>query len=223
VRAAYDKTQYDAGTVSADPDLKRHWEQLLSSSHIPAALGMPAFDAVCRAYREPQRHYHTLQHLEHMLGLVYASGNAQHPEALWATWYHDLVYRPGRSDNEERSAEQARVTLQQLRVDNSIIARTEQIILATRSHTFAGTDTVLQGVLDADMAILGAEPARYREYCEQVHREFSAIPGLLFRRGRRQFLEQVLAQARIFVTDWFWQRFETQARANLAAELTALR
>jgi predicted metal-dependent HD superfamily phosphohydrolase len=208
--------------VNAVPVLREYWQQLLSGSQLPAARGMSAFDAVCRAYQEPQRHYHTLQHLEHMLGLVYASGNAQ-PAALWATWYHDVVYQPGRSDNEARSAELARATLQALSVDHSVIARTEQIILATRSHTFDGVDAVLQGVLDADMAILGAAPARYHEYCEQVRREFSAVPGLLFRRGRRRFLEQVLAQARIFATDWFWQRFETQARANLASELAALK
>jgi len=69
------------------------------------------------------------------------------------------------------------------------------------------------------MAILGAPPDRYRRYCDQVRHEFSALPGPVFRLGRRHFLEQVLAQERIFATEWFWQRFEAQARANLASEL----
>jgi predicted metal-dependent HD superfamily phosphohydrolase len=202
-----------SGTV-----LQRHWDQLLSASQIPAALGEPVLAELNRAYQEPQRHYHTLQHLEHMLGLLHASGNVP-PAAQWATWYHDYVYQPGRSDNEQRSADQARVTLTQLQVPQAVISHTEQIILATRSHTSAGTDAVLHGVLDADMAILGSPPDRYREYCEQVRREFALTPELLFRHGRRHFLEQVLAQERIFATDWFWQRFEAQARENLASEL----
>jgi predicted metal-dependent HD superfamily phosphohydrolase len=198
--------------------LQHHWDQLLRACRIPATLGAPAFAELCRAYQEEHRHYHTLQHLEHMLGLVYESGNA-YPAALWATWYHDLVYQPGHGDNETRSAAQARAALTPLDVPEAVIARTEQIILATRSHTCAGTDPVLQGVLDADMAILGAPPDRYRRYCEQVRHEFSALAEPVFRLGRRHFLEQVLAQERIFATEWFWQRFEAQARANLASEL----
>jgi predicted metal-dependent HD superfamily phosphohydrolase len=201
--------------------LQHQWTQLLQVTQIPAATGAAAFAELCQAYQERQRHYHTLAHLEYMLGLVYDSGNAQ-PAALWATWYHDFVYRPGRSDNEARSAEHARHVLTALQVTEPIIARCEQIILATRSHTFAGTDVELQGVLDADMAILGTPAQRYLEYCAEVRREFSLTPGLLFRRGRRHFIEQVLAQSRIFVTEWFWQRFEAQARDNLASELTRL-
>jgi predicted metal-dependent HD superfamily phosphohydrolase len=198
--------------------LQHHWDQLLRAARIPGTLGACAFDELCRAYQQEHRHYHTLQHLEHMLGLVYESGNA-YPAALWATWYHDLVYQPGHVDNELLSAEQARAALTHLHVPETVIVRTEQIILATRSHTFAGTDPVLQGVLDADMAILGAPPDRYRRYCEQVRHEFGKLAEPVFRLGRRQFLEQVLAQERIFATEWFWQRFEAQARANLAGEL----
>jgi predicted metal-dependent HD superfamily phosphohydrolase len=209
------------GAVSDATVLQHHWTQLLQAAPIPTATGTAAFAELCQAYQQQHRHYHTLAHLEHMLGLVYDSGNAQ-PAALWATWYHDCVYRPGRSDNEARSAEHAHHVLIRLQVADPIIARCEQIILATRSHTFDGTDAELQGVLDADMAILGTPPQRYLEYCAEVRREFALTPGPLFRRGRRRFIEQVLAQSRIFATDWFWQRFETQARDNLASELARL-
>ncbi len=203
------------------PALRRRWDQLLQQSQIPAARGEQAFDALCAAYQEKQRHYHTLMHIKHMLALVSESGNTQ-SEAGWATWYHDYVYRPGRSDNEQRSAAIARDTLAGLQVPQSVIDRTCDIILATRSHRFAGTDPVLQGVLDADMAILGTPPARYGEYCDEVRREFGLTPRLLFNRGRRHFIAEVLSQSRIFATDWFYERFEAQARSNLQAELTQL-
>ena len=209
------------GAVTTMTALQLCWSQLLQAAQIPAPSGATAFDELCHAYQEEHRHYHTLVHIEHMLGLVYDSGNAQ-PAALWATWYHDFIYRPGWSDNEARSAEHARQVLTRLQVAEPIIERCEHIILATRSHTFAGSDAELQGVLDADMAILGAPPQRYLEYCAEVRREFALIPEPAFRRGRRDFLEQVLAQSRIFATEWFWQRFEAQARDNLKNELARM-
>jgi predicted metal-dependent HD superfamily phosphohydrolase len=207
--------------VNASTLLQQRWQELLQASRVTEARGAPAFAELCAAYQQAQRHYHTLAHLEHMLDLVHESGNAR-AEALWATWYHDVIYRPGRNDNEKRSAELAGARMASLGVSPECIDRARQIILATRSHTFAGIDPILQGVLDADMAILGAPPERYREYCEQVRREFGWTPGPLFERGRRHFIEAVLAQERVFATDWFFQRFEAQARTNLAAELERL-
>src|SRR5262245_55821527 len=86
--AACARKQYDGPMIVSavlQQSLQRHWDQLCSASQIAAALGAPALAELYRAYSEEHRHYHTLQHLEHMLGLVNDSGNA-HPEALWATW-----------------------------------------------------------------------------------------------------------------------------------------
>ena len=209
--------------MSADTTLRLQqcWQQLLQASQIPQERGEQAFADVCQAYAQKHRHYHTLAHLDHMLGLLYDSGNTE-PEALWATWYHDYVYRPGRSDNERRSAESARSALSSMQVAEPTVQRTTQIILATQSHRYEGTDPVLQGVLDADMGILGSARAQYQDYCDNVRREFALTPSLLFNRGRRRFLEAVLAQSRIFATEWFFERFELPARDNLRSELLRL-
>ena len=217
----YDHTMQSALDPHFTPRLQQRWDELLTRSQVAPARGQATFADLCAAYAQPQRHYHTLTHLDHMLGLLYDSGNTQ-PAALWATWYHDYVYRPGRSDNEQRSAEIAGSTLQELQVAEPTVRRTQQIILATQSHRYAGDDPVLQGVLDADMAILGVAPDRYREYCGNVRLEFSLTPRLLFNRGRRSFIETVLAQPRIFTTEWFFERFENQARDNLRTELLEL-
>ena len=208
----------DANTTTR---LQRRWEQLLEASRVPHPLGSRAFAEVCRAYQQSHRHYHTLAHLEHMLGLLADSGTTA-PEALWATWYHDYVYRPGRSSNEQRSAVIARQALSAMGVADYVAEHTARIILATRSHQCSQPDVILQAVLDADMAILGSEPQQYRDYCDNVRREFSLTPRMLFDRGRRRFIESVLAQPRIFTTEWFGTRFETAARANLRSELQQL-
>ncbi|ESL07679.1 hypothetical protein TRSC58_04628 [Trypanosoma rangeli SC58] len=67
-------------------------------------------------YTEPQRHYHTLTHLEEMLGCLarfqseapmahrLPAAGAQRIVVELATLFHDAVYDPRRSDNEECSA-----------------------------------------------------------------------------------------------------------------------
>ena len=41
------------------------------------------------------------------------------------------------------------------------------------------------------------------------------VPGFLFRLNRRRFLKGVLAQPRIFFSDFFHARYDAQARENL--------
>src|SRR5690348_4662021 len=80
-------------------------------------LGLPC-DAALRtrlvhAWSEPQRHYHTLQHLDECLALFDETRDAApHPaEVALALWFHDAVYEPRRHDNEQRSADWARASL----------------------------------------------------------------------------------------------------------------
>ena len=65
------------------------------------------------AYEEPQRHYHTLEHLGECLALFERHRtHAERPaEVELALWFHDAVYAIGRADNEARSAEWARRAL----------------------------------------------------------------------------------------------------------------
>ncbi|MFV2032544.1 MAG: metal-dependent hydrolase, partial [Gammaproteobacteria bacterium] len=59
------------------------------------------------AYSEPQRYYHTLDHIEHCLSLFdKICSSLQSPEALeLAIWFHDIIYRPGSESNEQLSAD----------------------------------------------------------------------------------------------------------------------
>jgi len=70
--------------------------------------------------------------------------------------------------------------------------------------------------LDSDMAILGAPPEVFDAYDRGIAEEYRGkVPGFLFRLNRRRFLKGVLAQPRIFFSDFFHARYDAQARENL--------
>jgi predicted metal-dependent HD superfamily phosphohydrolase len=74
-------------------------------------------------------------------------------------------------------------------------------------------------LVDVDLWILGAPPERFDEYEKQVREEYGWVPGLIYRRKRRAILESFVARQTIYSTERFIQRYEVQARANLARSL----
>ena len=174
-------------------------------------------------YGEKGRYYHTLAHLEHLLGELapYQRLLADPDAVLFALFYHDLIYRPTRPDNEEKSAARAGARLRELGVPAPIIARCEAHILATRhGDGEVERDTAL--FTDADLSILGAEPAAYFAYAEKVRKEYGIFPDLIYKPGRRKVLKHFLVRRRIFRTDEFADQYEAAARRNLEQELAML-
>jgi predicted metal-dependent HD superfamily phosphohydrolase len=179
------------------------------------------FDQVIDSYSGAQRFYHTTQHLCHLIELLQES-SVDDPAAYWAAFYHDYIYVAGKPDNEAKSADFANAHLNQLNVNSSIIERCCELILMTKTHQMHQQDKLAACFLDADMAILGVDPESYAVYVANIKKEFSSIPGFLFNQGRKKFITGCLNQQRLYYTDWFFDRFEIQARKNLAWELTTL-
>lgn len=204
-------------------NLKREWSKLLSDTDITEShQSDELYNELMAAYDEPHRHYHTAKHISEMLSLLNQSGCAE-PAARWATWYHDIIYKPGHKDNEQKSALKAASALLLLGINESIVQRVQSIILATQSHLPSeGSSDCMLSVLDADMAILGSSQDSYIEYCLAVSMEFGHIPKALYQQGRSKFLQSVFSQERIYQTAWFYDRFEHQARENIKQELTKL-
>jgi len=80
------------------------WQALWTTLALPAPAGL--LERLLAAWHEPQRHYHTLQHLEECLTLFdELRDQAQHPlEVELALWFHDAVYHVRAHDNEACSA-----------------------------------------------------------------------------------------------------------------------
>jgi len=182
------------------------------------------FNQLVHAYGEPQRHYHTLQHLRECLAhWEAASALAPHPEEVeLALWFHDAVYEPQRQDNEQRSAEWAHASVLAAGCDSAVAQRVAALVLATAGHEAPAADLDAQLLLDIDLAILGASPARFAEFERQIRAEYSHVPERDFRAGRARVLAGFLARPRIYATQPFRDALEQRARDNLARALAAL-
>ncbi|CAA9429455.1 MAG: COG4339 metal-dependent phosphohydrolase, HD superfamily [uncultured Ramlibacter sp.] len=176
------------------------------------------------AYSEPHRHYHTLQHLRECLAHAEATAMlARRPaEVTLALWFHDAVYDPRRSDNEERSAEWARSSVLAARCDAQVAQRVGAMVLATQRHN-GGDDPDTQLLLDIDLSILGAASPRFDEYERQVRAEYAHVADDAFRIGRSRLLAALLDRDRIYQTKAFHDALEARARENLSRSLQKLR
>ena len=173
-------------------------------------------DLVAR-YCELHRRYHTLQHLGECLEqLDNVRGLAKHPDEVeMALWFHDAVYDVRRHDNEERSADWACERLSAAGVFSDVVNRIRSLILVT-DHRSPPQGRDAEIMVDIDLAILGAEPARFEEYERQIREEYDWVAEDVFRRERRRILTGFLDRPRIFWTDHFCERYEARARDNIA-------
>lgn len=180
-------------------------------------------EQLLRAWHEPQRHYHTLQHLNECLALFDTlRAHAEQPADIeLALWFHDAVYDVQGHDNEARSAHWAVQALAAAGVDAACCQRVHDLIMAT-CHTAlpASPDQAL--LVDIDLAILGAPAARFAEYTRQIGAQYAWVPPEVYAAKRRAVLQGFLDRQAIYTTPAVAQRLEQQARDNLAKAISSL-
>lgn len=198
--------------------LPTSWASAWSDLGLQPPSGL--FDQLVRAYEEPQRHYHSLQHLHECLAhFEQARYLAQQPgEVAIALWFHDAIYDVRGKDNERQSADWACRVLASCQASQATLERVERLIMVTR-HDATPSEADEQLLVDIDLAILGATPERFAEYDAQVRAEYAWVPGFVYRMKRRSVLKAFLARPCIYSAEHFKARYEAQARRNLAGVL----
>lgn len=193
-------------------------------TNIPFELPEGLIRAVRAAHAHPPRAYHSFAHVQEVLGHVgevtAGPGWTQPREVFLAALFHDAVYVAGATDNEAKSADLAAEAIETfLRGQGLDVARVRELILLTARHGKlkpSELDDDAAHFLDCDMAILAADAARFDAYDAAIAEEYrDAIPGFIFRFNRKRFLKRLLAAPRIYLSDFFHQRLDARARANL--------
>ena len=149
----------------------------------------------------------------------------EHPtEALLALAYHDAVYVPGASDNEERSGSLARAAIDAWmpEIDADRVVRTIDLTACHGWLHLGDVDADEARVLDCDMAIPGAAQSAFDAYERGIREEYAALPSAVFAAGRQAFLARLLSRDRIFLSEELHARFDAAARVNLRRSLASL-
>ena len=195
-------------------DFLGEWDRLSAALDLDPTIGR----ALEQRHREPQRHYHTVEHVEAVIGHL-DSLDSSTPVTLLAAFFHDAIYDPTRADNEERSAELAAESLAGMDAAPHVVA----IVRATSGHQLP-TDAPAgcAAFLDADLAILGADRATYDWYSDAITAEYAHVPEPEFRQRRAAVLTGFLDRPRLFYTEAGRDRWEAAARENLACEIERL-
>lgn len=185
---------------------------------------VPCFNRLTIAYSEPHRRYHNLRHIAECQQEFDAVRDlVASPQAIeLAIWFHDAVYDPKAPDNEEQSAAWARQFLAGEAVAEPLVEKVSRLVLATKRHE-VGMDLDAPTLLDVDLSILGQPEKRFSEYENQIREEYSWVEEKVFAEKRAEILDGFLKRQRIYSTEWFFTRYEEQARRNLQASLARLR
>ncbi|MEV8456216.1 hypothetical protein AB0467_31680 [Streptomyces sp. NPDC052095] len=209
-----------------DDSLRERWRTALVGARGGAAGPDPApyADNLLTRWAEPQRKYHTTAHLAAVLGHIdtLAPHAADADTVRLAAWFHDAVYRPDRSENEERSAALAERALPEAGVPDGVTAEVARLVRLTVTHDPADGDTDGEVLCDADLAVLAAGPEEYAAYAARVREEYGFVPDEAFREGRAAVLRQLLGLPRLFRTPYGAEHWEHRARRNLLTELELL-
>ncbi|MFI0983665.1 HD domain-containing protein [Streptomyces exfoliatus] len=216
-------------TADQDPALLQRWNATL----LAARSGREGPDPtpygrnLLSRWAEPQRRYHTVDHLRAVLHrideLTDQGGEGGELELVrLAAWFHDAVYRPDRSENEERSAVLAERALTEAGLTPHEVAEVARLVRLTVTHDPDPGDLNGETLCDADLAILATAPDTYRGYTEAIREEYAFVPEEAFREGRAAVLRHLLSLPRLFHTPYGAAAWEETARENMERELKEL-
>ncbi|MFE4636585.1 hypothetical protein ACFRJ1_24845 [Streptomyces sp. NPDC056773] len=231
-------TSATSSDTHREQNLRDRWHATTAAAGAAPGLDpAPYADRLLAAWAEPQRRYHTTAHLADVLARIDVLGTSTREGSDPATadlatadlaavelaaWFHDAVYRPDRSENEERSAALAERALPELGIDDARTAEVARLVRLTVTHDPAPGDANGELLCDADLGVLAGTPQEYAAYAAAVRAEYGFVPDEAFRDGRAAVLRQLLGLPRLFRTAYGAAHWEAPARANLAAELAQL-
>jgi predicted metal-dependent HD superfamily phosphohydrolase len=196
-------------------------------------LATTAFELVS-AYQQPHRHYHSTVHLQACLNALDAIC-ADAKRAAWiapaayaaiefALFFHDAIYQPQLSNNEQRSADWAAKAIKALLgVQPEFGHLIHQMIMATQhsSAENAENSAETQLLLDIDLSIFGAGQAEFDAYDQGIRAEYHFVPEARYKTARAAILQRFLDAPVLYHTAFFADKTEA-ARANLRRTLARL-
>ncbi len=204
--------------------IQHQWEGLVQKYANNIHINHKLWTEISKHYTAPKRHYHNLNHIADLLeqAAQYREEIEDYDLLCFSIWYHDIVYKATRKDNELRSAELAIARLKTLGISKARMDRCYHQILLTKNHQAATAKKDEQLLLDFDLAGLGRDWEDYAVYKDNVRKEYSIFPDFLYKKGRKKALLHFLERTNIYHTAHYQNSFEEKARENLRREIGGL-
>lgn len=142
---------------------------------------------------------------------------------LFSIWYHDIIYKPTRKDNEEKSAFLANKRLELLKIDEKPLEIVQNLIISTKNHTvILNENNDNSYLLDIDLSILGSDWNTYQNYSKNIRKKYAIYPSFMYKKGRKKVLQHFLERETLYFTEIFQHKYEEKARNNLTKEIELL-
>lgn len=203
--------------------LQNEWQQL--TLDWDTEISNTYWEEILAQYTQSSRYYHNLTHLHAMFSHLKAVETKIEDLKLvkFAIWYHDIIYKSSKSNNEEKSAELAQKRLKNVNFDEKSLEIVQKLIISTKKHIPLITENKDNNyLLDLDLSVLGSNWETYKLYFKNIRKEYRLYPNFLYNKGRKKVLQTFLERDTLFYTEYFKSKLENQARANLKQEISLL-
>ncbi len=184
--------------------------------------GATIFDALCQELNDSTRYYHSLNHVSDCLiefDLIKQElENA--PAVECAIWFHDYIIDPAIDDEESRSA-QAYQKFAENRFSETTVKQVVGLIHAS-AHTDAPVGNDQQHFVDIDLSAIGAPWEKFSADSSGIRKESNHLSSEEYYRNNTAFLTLLVNRPRIYITDFFYKKYEAQARHNIARHIESL-
>lgn len=181
------------------------------------------------AYGEHHRHYHNLDHIKSCFKeFEEIESKLKYPLLTkFALLYHDYVYIPVYSGNEIASYCKAILDATELGLKESdyniikslIIATAysdrENVALTCEVDNLIEIRTDTKFLIDIDLSVFGKNREEFLKYEKNIRKEFHLVNDIEFCEERIQILERFVSKHRIYLSDYFYNKYEKKAKENL--------
>jgi pantetheine-phosphate adenylyltransferase len=169
---------------------------MITRESISKGLNDLGFDTqVLNRYDESHRFYHTMDHLIHVLNVLEQKGKVNTVLFLSAV-YHDAIYSPTSSTNEEDSAALfLKEASGNKNISESEKKEIEQIILDTKTHQAHSEQS--KQFIAADLSIFDKPLEELIRYEHQISKEFQFVDYKVYQEKRVEVLEKFNTNGRL--------------------------
>ena len=187
----------------------------LQSNNSEASHAKSIWKLLSEKYSEPARFYHTKEHILDCLKQL-DSAKDQIPDyrsVELAIWFHDVIYDPAATDNEEQSVILFNKLAQNI-LPEPVIQKVSKIIKATlHIDNPEGLDEAF--MLDIDLSSIADNWQRFTKDNSNLRREVKHLDCKEYCDRKISFFNMLLGKERIFFTDFFHAACEDKARHNM--------